>query len=171
MVSNKQFLETCIRHFLFLSSDYGLDQVCEKSEDWGFRIVYNNQVVAVDLTFELRDFYLFVKIVRLQNGNFPPSLGEIRPHTILDSFDLDDIVGLRSPESLVPSHTGSTVFNLALFDQIVTRQAENLKVFASDLLRGDFSIFIELDQVVKERARKAAFQKWGCRAVEFGWTR
>ena len=171
MISNEQYLEVCNSRFLFLSSDYGLDQVCEKNEDWGFAMVYKNQMVGVNLTFELRDFYLFVKVVRLLGGNFPSSPGEIQPNTILDSFDLDDIVGLRSSDSLIPPYKGSTSFNLSFFDQIVSTQAENLRVFASDLLGGDFSIFAELDRVVKERAREAAFQKWGNRAIEFGWTK
>ncbi len=46
----------------------------------------------------------------------------------------------------------------------------NLKKFAKDILGGDFSSFLELDKIVKDRARIAAFQKWGKKAEEFGWT-
>lgn len=169
MVSNEQFLKACNTLLSFLSTDYGLDRVPQKNKDREFRMIYSNQVVAVDLAFERRDFYLFVKLVRPQRGNFPPSPGEIQADSVLDSFDLDDIVSLRSPESLIPPHSGSASLNIAFFDQIISTQAKNLNEFASDVLRGDFSIFAELDRLVKRRACEAAFRKWGQRAVEFGW--
>ena len=171
MVGNEQLLKVSKSHFSFLSADHDLDQVYEKSKKSGFRVLYKNQVVGVELTFELREFYLFVRVVRLRGGEFPSSPGEIQPDTNLDIFDLDDIVNLRSPKSLVTPYSGSAALDFAFFDQIVAAQAENLRVFASDILDGDFSIFTELDRIVKERAREAAFQKWGRRAVEFGWTR
>lgn len=170
MVSRKIFEQVCGDRFSFLSAAFDLDRKLRDKER-GLEMISCNQVVAVDLSFEARDFYLFVKLVRLQNGKLPPSPGEIRPNTVLHSFDLDDIVGMRSPPSLIPPYEGSTVFDLEFFEQIATTQSKNLREFASDVLEGDFSIFEKLDQVVKDRARSAAFQKWGQRAVEYGWSR
>jgi hypothetical protein len=149
----------------------GLFKFYKKKTEWGFRSIYGNKVTAVDLTFEQRDFCLFVRLVKLRNGEFPANPGEIRPDSVLDGFDLDDILGLRSPERLIPPHSGSSLLNITFFDQLVATQVNNLREFASDVLRGDFSVFAELDHVVKRRAREAAFKKWGQRAVEFGWLR
>ena len=88
---------------------------------------------------------------------------------LLHGFDLDDVVTYRAKESLIPQYKLETKFDTDLLEDIVLKQSENLKNYASDILNGDMSIFPELDKLVKERAKHAAFQKWGDKAEEFGW--
>ncbi len=54
---------------------------------------------------------------------------------------------------------------------IVVRHAQNLRNHATDVLRGDFSVFEDLDRIVKGRARDFAIEEWGeQKARELGWS-
>jgi hypothetical protein len=170
MINKKKFTHICKSYFNYLTSDYDFHLVSTEEDDWGYEILFKTNAVGVSLTFEYRDFYLSVKLCRLQKGEFPPKPSEIGPDTLLECFDLDDIVLLKSKESLIPPHKLDTKLDNTLLDSIIQRQAENLKKFAKDILGGNFSLFLELDKIVKDRARTAAFQKWGKKAEEFGWT-
>ena len=170
MINHKQFTQICKRYFNFLENDYGFYVEDQRADTWVYEIIFKNNFVAVTLTFELRDFYLFVKLSKLRAGELPPKPGEIRPETLLESFDLDDIVTIRSKESLIPPYQLNTKFDEVLLEDIVKRQGANLKLFAADILEGDFSLFSELDKIVKNRAKQAAIQKWGDDAAKFGWS-
>ena len=148
-----------------------MKEVSNARADCEYEVCYKNETVGVVLSFEMRDFYLFVKLVELQDGEIPGHPGDITPETVLHQFDLDDLVTLRSKEDLIPQYEPGVVFDLTLFNQIAAKQAENMKRHASEVLAGNFSVFSELDTIVKSRARDAAFQKWGNRAVEFGWSK
>lgn len=165
----KQLLMICGKRFAFLTNERGLQCIEDRIEDWGFEKCYKGDQVGVILCFEMREFYLFVKVCRLIEGEFPKSVGEIRPDSDLNSFDLDDVVTLRAREALILRYDRETRLDSELFKRVIGKQAENLGLYADDILNGDFSLFVELEGVVKSRARDAAIQKWGTRAIEFGW--
>ena len=161
MVSEQDFYNTCEKHYSFLCDKYMMERVSTAAADWGYEACFKNEKVGVILSFEMRDFYLFAKLVELQNGEVPRHPGEITPATLLYSFDLDDLVTLRSKKDLIPQFEPNTIFDLSLFNQIFAKQAENMKRHAGDVLAGNFSVFSELETIVKKRARDAAFRKWG----------
>jgi hypothetical protein len=165
----KQLSIACGQRFAFLTAELGFRVIDDRIEDWGFEKRYRASRVGVVLHFEVREFYLFVRVARLSDGKFPPRCGEIRMDSDLNTFDLDDIVALRASQSLIPQYGCKTRFDPALFEQITNRQAENLRLYAGDILEGDFSSFVELEKIVKSRARDAAIQKWEAISVEFGW--
>jgi hypothetical protein len=165
----KQLSQICGKHFKFLEKKYGFVLVKEAVDSLSYEFWYKSNTVGIKVKFEFPDFYLFVKLCRLQNEGFPPKPGEIRPETQLESFDLDDVLTIRSKESLIPSYSVDTKFDKALLEDVVRKQAINLKKFATDIIKGDFSLFPELDKIVKKRAKQAAFQKWGDKAADFGW--
>ena len=169
MKSIKQLSRNCGQRFAFLTTERGLQCVGDKIEDWGFEKCYKGDQVGVILCFEIREFYLFVKVVRLVNDEFPKSIGEVFADSDLNTFDLDDVVTLRARQSLIPQYASGTNLDSELFDRVIDKQAENLRLFAGDILDGDFSSFVELEKIVKARARDAAIRKWGSRAIEFGW--
>jgi hypothetical protein len=169
MIEEKKIKQLCEKYFSFLENDYSFRLVSVNEENWGSEIKFKSLSVGVTLTFEFREFYLFVRICKLKNEEFPVRPGELGPNTVLEEFDLDDIVSIRSREALLPQYGLDTKFNDEFLETIIKKQSENLKLFASDILEGDFSLFPELDSKVKDRARKAAINKWGKRAAEFGW--
>lgn len=170
MTNIKKLSLACGQRFAFLTTELGFQCIRDRIEDWGFEKCYKGDRGGVVLSFEVREFYLFVKFVRLIEGEFPPSVGEISASSELNAFDLDDVVALRAKQSLVPHYSRETYFDSALFDRVTNTQAENLRLYADDILSGDFSSFEELAKIVKSRARDAAIRKWGARAVDFGWT-
>ena len=169
MLKRKELKQLCKRYFEFLYEDHGFRLEGERSDSWGYELLLTNNTVGVILTFEYREFYLFVKLCRLRDGAFPPKPGEIRPETTLDSFDLDDIVSIMSPGTSIPPYELNTKLDLEFLEDVVKKQSDNLRRYGIDIVNGDFSIFPELDKIVKERARKAAIQKWGDKATDLGW--
>lgn len=165
MINKKYFRRICDEAFLFLN-EYEMCCVMEKYDRDSYEIHYTNKVVGVAVIFEFRDFYPFVKLAKLENGCFPLVSGEIQPETVLNSFDLDDIVGMRSCKSLIPCFDSKTVFNSLLIKKLLCHQANNLRLYAKDILNADFSLFPALEKVVKRRAKKAAIDKWGDDGVE-----
>jgi hypothetical protein len=169
MMNRGRFFDICAREFSFLETDFGFRVVAQDSSDVSLTLSLKNSTTGIRVSYEFRECYVFVKICRLLDDNFAPAPGELRPDTILYCYDLDDLLSVRSPESIVPSYQPQTVLNDELVESVISQQAKNLRQYAQDLLQGDFSIFEKLDKIVKERAREAAFRKWGPRASEYDW--
>jgi len=169
MVDRELFRTICTDAFRFLD-EYKLRFIFERAEPWGYEIRYANKFVGIIVISELRDFYPYVQIAKLRSGEFPPKEGKIRLETILHSFDLDDLVGIRSKESLIPPLERKESFNAQLMESQLRHQARNLQQFAGDALSADFSVFSNLDKLVKNRAREAAMRKWGDKASQYGWS-
>jgi len=170
MSKRQEFRELCAKHFDFLEKDFGfkLDKCTVNTSN--YKLIFISNAVGVTLEFEPREFYLFVTLCKLRNGGLPPPIGEISPETVLDCFDLDDVVSLRSKESLIPDYTSMGANEKLTLDDLLKKQAENLQKFANDILHADFSLFSELDKIVKHRARQFAIQKWGEKASQYGWS-
>lgn len=169
IVTFDNFVSICKSSFAFLTREYACRLHDKKKDTWGYRLRFMNGTTGVIITFETREFFVFLQICRLVSGEFDTRRGEIRPDSRINNFDFDDVLLRRSPVSIVPPHQPTTPFTLSLVKGIVRQHASNLRQFGRDILRGDFSEFPTLDETVKERARTAAVQKWGDRAREFGW--
>lgn len=161
MIAPKSISEKCQTCFRFLESEYGMKIVSSKIKNWGLELRYKNNFVGVTLKFELREFYLFVKISKLTNGDFPKLSGEIRSNTILNTFDLDDVVTICNKKLLLPPHKIDQPLNEIYLEHLIKNQANNLKNVAQKMLEGDFSkYYYSLNKIVKERAEVAAVKKW-----------
>jgi len=165
----KKFFALCADAFSFLAADYGMELVDTQKHSWGCRALFSAEACGVRITCEYREFFVFIQICQLVHGRFQADPGEIGPKTELRNFDLDDIITLRSSESEIVHHAPGIVYSEELFERTLRQQAQNVKRLAPDVLAGDFSLFPELDKVVKARARKFDFEEWGEKAREFGW--
>lgn len=168
-MNKERFFNICAKEFSFLETDFGFRVEAQDSNDAGFTLSFKNSTTGIRVIYEFREYYAFVEICQLVDGRLVSISGELRSDTILYCYDLDDLLSVRSSESIVPPYQPETVLNDELIESVISQQAKNLKRYAQDVLRGDFSIFEKLDKVVKERAREAAFGKWGQRAYEYGW--
>lgn len=168
-MTGKSFFKLCEKEFSFLKEEYNFLIVDKREFDWGYRFFLKNNSTGIIITFEHRDFYVFLKICKLENGSFLKDIGEIRPDSKLNNFDYENLLLIRSPESIYPEYTDDTIFNDNLIKKVIKHHANNLKKFAHDILQGDFTIFSELEKIVKERARKFALKKWGKNARKYGW--
>lgn len=192
-MNEDHFFDVCKNKFVSIIKKFNFKVSKQIDEDWGYKLFLQNRTTGIEIYYEFRDMMVFIKLHQLINGKIPIQKGEIRPETILNSFDINDLLEIRSPLSKIPSQktidgidkivkkiaSGKKVKldeypqeiqsgDLSI-DNILSKHADNLERYAEDILEGDFSLFVDLNKIVKDRAKKIAIQKWGERAKEFGW--
>ncbi len=192
-MNKDHFFDVCKKKFAPVIKKFNFKISKQIDEDWGYKLFLQNRTTGIELYYEFRDMMVFLKLYQLINGSIQIQKGEIRPETILNGFDINDLLDIRSPSSKIPSQetidgldkiikkiaSGKKVKldeypqeikdgDLSI-DNILSKHAENVERYAEDILIGDFSLFVELDKIVKNRARIEAFEKWGKKAEEFGW--
>jgi hypothetical protein len=145
--------------FKFLVSEYDFRlSKCEK-EDWGYELIYLNDTTGVKITYEYREAYVFITLYQLEDGELRENPRNIEDNTTLYGYGLDDLIGVRNPQALIKpafeygeqSEYYDKEKGLLLY---VSAFAENLKTYAKDILGGDFTVFPELDKIVKDRVKK-----------------
>ena len=89
--------------------------------------------------------------------HFFPSI-HIEATTILNSFDLEDIISLKTAKKGIGRKLKNYFrkYNFSRKDSLVknlVRYAEELEEYAAYILNGDFGDFPELDKIVKNRGK------------------
>jgi hypothetical protein len=157
------------RYFGFLVRDFGFStQPLLRRRDIAERR-YRRDPIGVIVAIDLQETFTFVQVCRLVDGSFARAIGEIRPDTVLNCFDLNDLVELHDPSKVVRGYYPERPEPEGGLEGITKRQAENLRDIGGAVLSGDFSEFATLESKVKARAKRFAIEKWGPRAKEFGW--
>lgn len=145
--------------FNFLTSEYSFIQSkCDK-EEWGYELIYLNDTTGIKITYEYSEAYIFIMLYQLIDGEFRENPKKIEGNTILYGYGLDDLISLRNPQALIKpafeygeqSEYYDNEKGLSIY---VSRFAENLKTYAKDIFKGDFTVFPELDKIVKERVER-----------------
>jgi len=77
---------------------------------------------------------------------------DVNETTILHSFDLLDVLSVRSPGASPPSVSEGPPLADHV-DQSLRELAKALRTHASEILVGDFKIFEQLSRLVKARAK------------------
>jgi len=144
--------------FAFLKNEYTFRVVKEKLNA-NADLLYVNDTTGVKIVFSNREAYCFIYLYKLVEGKLIENPSNIYMNSKLYAYMLDDIVALRNPSRLIrPAymygedskfHNEENGFRLYLEEF-----ARNLKIYADDVLRGDFKIFPKLEKVVKERAER-----------------
>jgi hypothetical protein len=126
-------------------------------------LVYANRTTGVVVEWEPRDLYVFVMLCRLVGGQYRRNIRNIGPDTELNCFELNDLVQVREPSDVIrgpgwgldwPSPPGG-------LKGIIAGQARNLRRYSRPIIDGDFSVFPELDRIVKARAKDADIREMG----------
>lgn len=145
--------------FKFLDSEYGFKLFKRKKEDWGYELIYLNNTTAVKIIYEYGEAYIFIMLYKLNKGKLQENPIQINEDTILYGYGLDDLILLQNPQAIIKpayeygkqSEYYDKEMGLSLY---ISAHAENLKEYAKDILRGDFTIFPELDKIIKDRIKK-----------------
>ncbi len=132
--------------FLFLATLFEFSVVKRESERYGCFIYFANPTTGVRVSYEPFESGVFVQLSELVDGQFPPYISEVRDGSVLRTFDLQDLRGIRGEEPF--DDTGEEI------EQTLSAAAAALKESGELVLRGDFREFALLDHLVKERARK-----------------
>lgn len=158
-MAGKDFDIIAQEQFKFLKSEYRFRLSKREKEDWGFELIYLNDTTGVKITYEYREAYIFIMLYKLVDGDLRENPRSIEENTILFGFGLDDIISLRDPQALIkPSYEYGEKYKYYDKDKglflYTSAFADNLKKYAKDVLDGDFTIFSDLDTIVKERVKK-----------------
>jgi hypothetical protein len=151
----KEFEDSCIRSFEFLIRNFGFKAGRSKSELGNCYLTFMGEAAAIKVSFVPRDRGVVVLLYRLVDGKIPPYEIFIKPETIINSFYLDNIIALRSPSTEIESNfTNIGKPTSEELESALAANADALKNHAQDILQGDFSIFPELEKIVKQRAEE-----------------
>ena len=194
-MNKDHFFEVCKIKFDPIIKKFNFTIVKQIDEDWGYKLFMQNDTTGIEIYYEFRDMIVLIKLYRLINGAIQEQKGEIRPDTVLNSFDINDLLEIRSPSSKVPSQeTIEGLDNIIKkmvsgkkvkldeypqeiqdgglsIDNILSKHVKHLEKHAKDILEGDFKILNKIDKIVKKRAKEIALNKWGDEATKFGWTK
>jgi hypothetical protein len=147
------FERICKKEFGFLNAEYGLKTTNIEKDVYGCYATYSNDVVAVEISFSMKDGGIFIMLCRMVNGELPAQEIFVRSDTVLNRFDLEDIVDLKNPSiDLKPDFADPDNPTAKELTENLKVYAEALKKYAKDILSGDFSSFAELEKIVKSRA-------------------
>jgi hypothetical protein len=117
--------------------------------------VFQNDHAGLKVIFEWRDKYLAVQLCRLVDGKV------LRDEASRDSewtcFHIMDLLTVNAPDydqdSLLLPEEGKT--EEAIMDEIgqsLEKYVDAIRSHGGDVLRGDFSVFPQLDRIAKQRA-------------------
>lgn len=141
----KTFEETCVKHFDFLSKKYGCDLKQREHNQEGFFIVYTNGVTGVKVSLELRENYIFVNLIKLDDGQIPSYLENPTKWVYID-----ELIAEKCPDQKIAQKKFGDWLTPVDVELIVKKYADMLPCF-EDALRGDFLLF---DKVVKARKKQ-----------------
>ena len=144
-----EFQRVCDAAFHFLADEYQYRAQDSEQDPWYWTRRYFGAHAAVEVLFELRDHYIAVRLLPLQNGKLAPDFFERRRNSI-DVIVLLDFLstGLRPfPRGM----TGRRIAD-AEVTQILESYAAAVRSYAADLLRGDFALLPAVQDYLARRA-------------------
>ena len=160
------FLRICEEALHPLLDDYGLART--RVDDPGgymyYTVIYQNETTALRVYFEWRDIYLSVQICRLVDGQVQKQSHAFNQEWT--AFEVEDLLTVRAPDFdqsplLATRSWEDSKGEDAILDDVRQKleiYAAALREYGGDILRGDFSIFPQLDKLVKQKVKKRMAQ-------------
>ena len=140
-------------HFGYLRTEFGCEIVDWSDENWWeTSVTYQNSTTAIKIACSEEFDRLETDIIRLVEGARPPTVVFVSETPKLHKFGLGNLLMIRAPElwSELKEQKGQS--DTAIATQLQS-QAKALREFGSDILRGDFSSFDEMEARVRAIAR------------------
>jgi hypothetical protein len=137
------FVKLCREKFQFLVDEFAFRRVTSATRSGPGYVLYTNSTTGVGIGYDRRDGYLSVDPMRLVEGK-PPASGGFRHHQPLWT-----LIRLRAgtPPGISDRGGVRTEPEIAV---ALSADAAALKANAADILRGDFSVFPELERLRAE---------------------
>lgn len=150
------FIEICERDFTFLVDEFGFKKTKTKTDVDTPRIRYENSTTMVEAGVEWRELYFYVAIGRRDKQETKAKDRMPRPEDELVTFNLEDLLTLRVPGYIVSSGYFGQTLTRQDIERIMGKYAQDLRKHAADVLQGDFTIFPELEKIVRKRMKDYA---------------
>ena len=141
--------------FGFLNREYHFEPISVKDENWGYLYLGKNTTTGIEITFEIREGYIKIKLYKLVNGDIiENTVTAIKEEKDINGFSLDQILQLKSPDALTETtYAYNTKPDVFVPDDGLKNYAMlfayNLNKYAGDVLSGDFVVFEQLEKIAK----------------------
>jgi hypothetical protein len=152
----ESFFSICLEKFRFLIERFGCKRTAKGASAGVYTVTYQNSTTAVEIGLEWQEQYVYVELCRLVDGRIKDNPIVIGPESQLTVFNLEDVLEIRNPGLKLSHKHFARRLTVDALDKILSHYARALEESASDILRGDFSLFDKLDRIVKHRATEAA---------------
>lgn len=140
-------------HFGYLRTEFGCEIVDWSDKDWWeTSVTYQNTTTAVKVACSEEFDRLETDIIRLVDGARPPIVVFVSETPKLHKFGLGNLLMIRAAELWGELKEQKGQSDKAIATQLQS-QAKALREFGSDILRGDFSSFDEMEARVRAVAR------------------
>jgi hypothetical protein len=155
---NRFFINNCKEIFKFLINEYEFKLAGTHIENLYLEVVFKNKTTAIAIRLEERDGGITVELIKLINGDIPSGSIFIFSDTKLNLFDLEILLAIRdASQKIEHPNLDDLVFKPGwekVMRRVLKQFARAVKQYADDVLRGDFSVFPELEKIVKSRTVK-----------------
>ena len=158
------FFGICAEKLQFLMDEYGFRET-DRTDTYNsfYEVIYQNETTAVKVYFERRDMYVSVQVCRLVGGKLQKDPETLTPSTEWTCFQVDVLLMVRAPAYdqrpfLLAEEARSHEEVAEGIAVVLANYADALRAHGQDVLRGDFSVFPQLDRIAKEGARER--QAW-----------
>jgi hypothetical protein len=151
--SNDIFEKIARQEFRFLESEYDFKLHGVEKTVYGCFIIYKASALAVRVSCETHDGGVFVKIYKLKDGEIPKYPIFFDPKAEYLIFNFNNLLLLRAKR--VIEQDEERIYKDSEYLKATVKQfADNLKLYGSDVLKGDFGILPELHKIVIRRAKE-----------------
>jgi hypothetical protein len=143
--------------FDFLKKDFNFYTISSKDEDWGYSYEGKNKTTGIKITYEFTEAYINIMLYKLvDNEIVENTVSAIKGNKQINGFSLDLFVQVRNPDSIIkPAYEYGVNSEYYLPDvglkNYAMLYANNLKQHATDVLNGDFSMFPQIEKIVKNK--------------------
>lgn len=158
---SEAFFESCTNHFSFLTEEMGFN--LENIKPGSYDIVrFRGEKLVVECVIEWLDHYLYVNL--FPQAEFPREESFTRlPITNFKSsgYNLDTLLSLRAPDLDCRGITAGQRLTPEDIDKVIACLASGLKTYGQDVLRGDLTVFPELEILSKENYKRRMKEEEG----------
>lgn len=145
------FFKLSAENFQFLVDELGFRRGAKKSEGGLYSARYENEKTAVEIGLEWKEQYVYVELFRLINGQIKENPIIIRADSELTVHNLEDLIAIRAPKMTLGTKYFGKLITVESLAHVLSHYARALRELGGDVLEGDFTVFRELESIVKER--------------------
>ena len=149
---NDDFEKHVRREFQFLIDDYRCQIIDVEKNNYGCLVWYKNQSTVVRVSLELYDGGMFVTVYKLKDGSIPEYPVVFDPAGEFSIFDLNDLAILRTGKKV--EQDAKLIYKKEYLQTKVQEFATTLKMNATDVLSGDFTVLPQIKERVARRAKE-----------------
>jgi hypothetical protein len=149
------FFQLSSEKFQYLVDELGFRRGPKRSEGGLYRVLYQSETTAVEIGLEWNEQYIYVELSRLIKGKIKENPIMIQRNSELTVHNLEDLIGIRAPGMMLGPEYFSRPLTVDSLDHVLTYYSRALRELGGDLLQGDFTVFRELESIVKARISPA----------------